>query len=497
MTQQQPHPQQQQQQPQQQQKSVQPQQPQHQKSMQPQQPQQPQQPHQSFSFSNFDFSIKNYSIEELEDLLGLEQNYNANDIISNKQKLCNQVASATGSIQTQSQMCDFLDAASKTLISTLGSGKSSTYKSDNTHLEYFDSMQNFPKNTIIPGSTADGHFVIADSYRMTPSGNSGAPAPTSVINPIKWSTMTSSISIDSRFRPNYFASKSEDLHFTLPQRIDNVVSYRLGEIEIPFYAIYSVNDNVGNNVIQIIWGDYSTPPNYTDTFTIVIPSGNYFTTQIDNFLVSSASIEDTINTILLSNTTGSVGNSGHGLSGILNYMIDRVSGKSVFSQPAGAHPINFKVIVNVREKNGNGILTYEASLLSFLGWNLGFRNAEYISNNNGTGHYGAVVSEGLVAFKSTSYIFIAIDDYNNNVNDYYSAVFSESFAIKNIITRLNTGTNREVNESSSTQLNRERKFFGPVNIQKLRITLYDSFGQILILNNMDWNMELIFERNYG
>ena len=107
------------------------------------------------------------------------------------------------------------------------------------------------------------------------------------------------------------------------------------------------------------------------------------------------------------------------------------------------------------------------------------------------------MSEGLVAFKSTSYIFIAIDDYNNNVNDYYSAVFSESFAIKNIITRLNTGTNREVNESSSTQLNRERKFFGPVNIQKLRITLYDSFGQILSLNNMDWNMELIFERNYG
>ena len=496
MTQQQPHPQQQQQQPQQQQKSVQPQQPQHQKSMQPQQPQQPQQPHQSFSFSNFDFSIKNYSIEELEDLLGLEQNYNANDIISNKQKLCNQVASATGSIQTQSQMCDFLDAASKTLISTLGSGKSSTYKSDNTHLEYFDSMQNFPKNTIIPGSTADGHFVIADSYRMTPSGNSGAPAPTSVINPINWSTMTSSISIDSRFRPNYFASKSEDLHFTLPQRIDNVVSYRLGEIEIPFYAIYSVNENVGNNVIQIIWGDYSSP-NYTDTFTIVIPSGNYFTTRIDQFLVSSASIEDTINTILLSNTTGSVGNSGHGLSGILNYMIDRVSGKSVFSQPAGAHPINFKVIVNVREKNGIGIITYDAPLLSFLGWNLGFRNAEYISNNNGTGHYGAVVSEGLVAFKSTSYIFIAIDDYNNNVNDYYSAVFSESFAIKNIITRLNTGTNREVNESSSTQLNRERNFFGPVNIQKLRITLYDSFGQILSLNNMDWNMELIFERNYG
>ena len=145
----------------------------------------------------------------------------------------------------------------------------------------------------------------------------------------------------------------------------------------------------------------------------------------------------------------------------------------------------------------NGTPNYDSPILSFLGWNLGFRNAEYISNNNGTGNYGAVVSEALLAFNSTRYIFIAIDDYNNNVNDYYSAVFSDSFAIKNIISRINVGLMREIIEPSAIQLNRERKFFGPVNIQKLRITLYDSFGQILILNNMDWNMELIFERNYG
>ena len=108
-----------------------------------------------------------------------------------------------------------------------------------------------------------------------------------------------------------------------------------------------------------------------------------------------------------------------------------------------------------------------------------------------------MVSEALAAFKATSYIFIAIDDYNNSVNDYYSAVFSDSFAIKNVITRVNIGMLREISEPSSTQLNRQRNFFGPVNIQKLRITLYDNFGRIIDLNNMDWNMELIFECVYG
>jgi hypothetical protein len=455
----------------------------------------------SFGFSNFDFNVQNYSNEELEDLLGLKKNYTVNDIISNKQKLCIQIASAAGSIQKQPQMSEFLDAASKCLISTLGSGSGSgsgSSSSSSSSDKYFDSMQNFPKNTVIPGSSADGHFVIADPYRMVPLaeygnvgglkvGDSGAPP--GVINPVKYSTIVSSINIDSRFRPDYFNSKSTDLHFTLPQRIDNIVSYRVGSIEIPFYAIYAVSEINGNNAIQIIWD--TTPDTYANTFTIVIPDGNYYTTVDSQNVLASTSIEKVINTIIDSNTTGA----GGGLNGKLNYHIDQISGKSVFSQPAGAPTqIYFKIIINVRS---NGTLNYDAPLLSFLGWNLGFRNAEYISNNNGTGNYGAVVSEGLAAFKATSYIFIAINDYNNNVNDYYSAVFSDSFAIKNIITRVNVGLLREISEASSTQLNRERNFFGPVNIQKLRITLYDNFGRILNLNNMDWNMELIFERVYG
>ena len=452
----------------------------------------------SFGFSNFDFNVQNYSNEELEDLLGLKKHYTVNDIISNKQKLCIQLASATGSIQTQSQMDDFLDAASKCLISAAAHDSKAKIKPET----YFDSAQQFPNNTIIPGSAADGHFVIADDYRMTSlkdySNVSGLKvgdfgAPPGKINPIKYSTVVSSINIDSRFRPNYFNSKSTDLHITLPERIDNIVSYRVGSIEIPFYAIYAVSEPNGNNAIQIVWGDYSSTPAYTDTFTIVIPDGNYFTTT-DSAFLASASIEKTINTILVSNTTGSVGNSGNGLSGILNFHIDQISGKSVFSQPAGATPIDFKIIVNVRK---SGTPNYDSPLLSFLGWNLGFRNAEYISNNNGTGTYGAVVSEALAAFKATSYIFIAIDDFNNSVNDYYSAVFTDSFAIKKIITRVNVGILREISEPSSTQLNRQRNFFGPVNIQKLHITLYDNFGRIVDLNNMDWNMELIFECVYS
>jgi hypothetical protein len=308
-------------------------------------------------------------------------------------------------------------------------------------------------------------------------------APPGKINPVKYSTIVSSVNIDSRFRPNYFNTKSTDLHVTLPGRIDNVISYRVGSIEIPFYAIYSVSELNGNNAIQIVWGN---SPTYTDTLTILIPDGNYYTTADSTNVLASASIEKTINTILNSKTSG--------LSGILNFHIDQISGKSVFSQPNGAPSIYFKIITNIRS---NGNPNYDAPLLSFLGWSLGFRNAEYISNNNGVGNFGSVVSEAIAAFKAASYIFVAVDDYNNSVNDYYSAVFTDSYAIKNVITRVNVGLLREISEASSTQLNRQRNFFGPVNIQRLHITLYDNFGRIIDLNNMDWNMELIFECVYG
>ena len=49
----------------------------------------------------------------------------------------------------------------------------------------------------------------------------------------------------------------------------------------------------------------------------------------------------------------------------------------------------------------------------------------------------------------------------------------------------------------STQLNRTREYFGPVNIQRLEIKLYDEYGRILDLNNMDWSFTLNLDILYN
>jgi hypothetical protein len=41
-----------------------------------------------------------------------------------------------------------------------------------------------------------------------------------------------------------------------------------------------------------------------------------------------------------------------------------------------------------------------------------------------------------------------------------------------------------------------RKYFGPVNIQKLQIQLLDEYGRIINLNNMDYSICLTMETIY-
>ena len=83
--------------------------------------------------------------------------------------------------------------------------------------------------------------------------------------------------------------------------------------------------------------------------------------------------------------------------------------------------------------------------------------------------------------------------------------YANSILQDNIITRINLAELQAdvgVYQSSSdpglsTQLNRTREYFGPVDIQRLHIALYDEYGRIIDLNNMDWSFTLSFETLYN
>jgi hypothetical protein len=237
----------------------------------------------------------------------------------------------------------------------------------------------------------------------------------------------------------------------------------------------------------------------------------------------TASIEKEINNILNSNPN-SPNVAIPLLPGLppspkLVYTINRVNGKSIFAQDVTATQLYyFKIITNVglNVTNGDVTIDYDVNkgIITRLGWVLGFRVAQ-ISSSNWDGDtanippspevFGSLISSSICFTKYPIYGFLAVDDFNNNVLDYYRSVFSESISIPNIISRIDLtrliesagAFQASQGQSSSTSINTERKFFGPVTIQKLKITLYDDLGYVLDLNGMDWAVEFAFECVYN
>ena len=238
---------------------------------------------------------------------------------------------------------------------------------------------------------------------------------------------------------------------------------------------------------------------------VLIPDGNY-DTNINNTGVTN--IETAINAALNNPDNKKMKPSSNTIASDPNFnmifTVDLTSGRSIFSADSSNNPTNtdFEIIWAV---NSSGDPTVNVNLSFYLGWMLGYRVNIYTSGKPSPGNYPtSFVSEGICYLKGPSYIFVAIDDYNNNVNNYYISAYSSSINSNNILARINLASIKQSNGSYqtgeddgfSTQVNRSRNYFGPVDIEKLRITLYDEYGRVVNLNNMDWSCALMFECMY-
>jgi hypothetical protein len=471
---------------------------------------------------NFDLNINNYSVRELEELLSLDRQYNPEEIRYNKDNICIKIADDnTISFDMKSKLENFFDKV-LVLLNNIN-GKSNTKDSNddddgsgfttgnvkvNNFSDFKNDMLKNTNNLIIDDPNAAHNIKI--NRTLTPGANVDTYGTArGVINPLLTDTILKAISIDTRFRENYYSTKSTNLNITLPFRLENVISYRIVGITLPL-TYYNISQSYGNNVMQInIISNVSGTVGVS--YNLILPDGCYNT--LSNVTVYSSSLEQVVNNILTSDPNSP--NNNPLCAGLnLKYTIDRTSGRSIFAQDvtiASTIAYNFEIIMNV----GYNVQTatveddYLRVLMLKMGWIFGFRLAKYTSSNSSppasNTNFGSIVSEGICFTKNPLYGFLAIDDYNNNSNDYYASVFSNSISLPNIVAKVNFTQFSEAagdfqaaqGESTSNAINREKRFFGPVNIQKLKVTLYDDLGRILDLNNMDWSLELAFECVYN
>lgn len=445
------------------------------------------------SMSYINLNIDEYRIQDLEAFFTLTtKNYDIQDVVHKKKMMCLAVdRDSTLTSISRANIHTFLDQALARIVQHLlpiGSGKP---------------VVTLPQNTL----TGDnGHFIISNpardgikNYNSTSKtginlDDNGAPP--GVMNPLKVNTIKRAVNIDTRFRPNYYTTKSSDLQIHLPTKVERAVSMRLASIEIPM-TYYAISSDFENNVFKVTWNWGGV----TDaSFAIIkLPDGNYDVNLSDK--TKAARLETEINARLAATEAGvaTIGKLN------LRFEVNPITGKSRFFQDTSSTAISYKIYFN---SNSRGEILPASEnpqpLQMTLGWMLGYRalnglNGVYTSTPDG------IISEGICNVQGPRYIYVSIDDFVNSSNNYFTAAFASSVMAPNIITRINvadlmqdvTVYHYAQQEGYSTELDRSRNYFGPVDIQKLRITLYDEYGRVINLNNMDWSMELMFECIYS
>jgi hypothetical protein len=151
-----------------------------------------------------------------------------------------------------------------------------------------------------------------------------------------------------------------------------------------------------------------------------------------------------------------------------------------------------------------------------MGWMLGFRkkwyNVKYgaihrsyndISANAIT-YNGYLRSESYFGNFIDTYLFVEIDDFHNNfpTDSIISLVDPETNAYigKNIIARIAIPSGIEtaiIMDNASDRIFKRRDYFGPVNMEKIRVRLLDRFGDVINLNSSDFSFTLEAKQLYS
>lgn len=424
---------------------------------------------------NFDLTIDNYNINELRDMFELPENYDKNMIDNKESKIIdNIIKNKNISEDKKLKIISFLLKAKNILRE---------YVSDNqnemtivTKKHHTNKAASNPNTNALPKSellSYDDHMVQV----RTPDGFPPDPTFTrGILNPLRKRVISRTITIDSRFRENYFNSSATNYDIQLPMILENVLSMQLSSIEMPT-SYYVISNQYNNNFFTITVNGISE--------IIIVPSGNYTTSSLGLFINTQLkTLGGNFQYITFAiNIASSFGGSGQMMVGITGTQ----SGASIL--PPGvvieSIELNFQA-----DRFGNDDRNTPLPLK--FGWIMGFRNGIYTGSLN-------YVSEAIMDISGPRYFYLVVDDFNNNTNNglFYTA-FNSSILNKSVLGRfpLNTSLYSLLLQNNLNVVVLKRDYFGPVTIQKLKIQLLDEFGRVVDLNYMDFSFSILMTIAY-
>jgi len=444
---------------------------------------------------NFDLDINNYSLKDIEKFFKLKSNsnYTSNDVELKEYEMREQLLTS-GHIDKRfkGDFVYFLSNAKNMLINANCKLKEKppTVIPRNYRLDKIDSP--LSKEPL----SRETELIQRPETQYNYTNNSDYfPG---IINPLNKRIITKCLNIDTKFRDTLTTTQSSDFTIQLTTKLNKVVSMELSAIEIPI-SFYSISNHNGNNYLYIKINYIDKKTNDIDIHvhanndendeyiidndeycitdienTFIIPDGNYTAIDLINKLNSIISPKDCNGELLDPDIIFSYIN--------LNLDINENgsgSGK-VIIEPLGklAHLIKNIHLDFTKNIHGGPDST---NIATRLGWSLGFHRAYYDGNISYSG-------ESVIDCKNTRYIYLSIDDFNKSSNNPFISVFNQSILNDDVLARISIeGSLGLIKDNKINFVTEPRQYFGPVDIQRLRIRLFDEFGRILQMNGANYS----------
>jgi len=420
---------------------------------------------------DLDLDIGNYSIKDLEAFFHLKPGYGVSEI-EYKETQMREILLKTGHVKKQfkGDLIEFLTKAKEWLIFVkCGPAKKPTTLPPEPRLdktEYKEPDTKREDNLIQKQPTQYINTFASEYY-------------TGTLNPLATRTIKKCLTIDTRFRDNFYTTQSSDFTFQLPLKINKVVSMQMSSLEIPI-AFYGISSNYGNSHIWIEIEYDVSGSIFTTSRVFHIEDGNYNASDFIATLNSEISPKNTDGSLLYPDSMFSY------IEFTLNITQSGSGTGKVTIAPSGSKSAQIRRIKLdfSRDKDGN---PDNSEISSKIGWNLGFTHRIY----DGRTTY---IADTIVEPATIRYIYLAVDDFNNSSNNHFITAFNQSILNQNILARISLRGNYFgiLMDNDLNILTEPRKYFGPVDIQRLRIRLYDDFGRILNMNNANFSFCLVF-----
>lgn len=328
------------------------------------------------------------------------------------------------------------------------------------------------------------------------------------INNLGVKTCKQIININTLYRDNYTSTTATNFIIRLPHPIRKVISMKLFDYHMP-QDNYSISNHYNNNNFTII----RHINGIEEHFPIKIQDGIY---SFNNIIDLENKINQSIN--IYSDISD------------INVSIDELTLKTDIYTDNSSNPFKLDFTFETSQKINRDCNTVKFPNIVIndqltLGWLLGFRG-DYIktipSISNPTpqfpstrtsNHYSRCMnthkkdinsislsylepdtyryrSEGLLDLTGERFMLLCVDDFQNNSNTVYMSPFkNQSLLTSNILGKLTDDKNYSLSWPP-------RIYFGPTEIDKLEITLYDAFGRIYNNNYGDFSLELLIEYIY-